>query len=626
MKNAVQVSVVFGIAGLLSIGPCAVAQPSAGDRDHAGRAVFEQNCAQCHGNPEVARAHTLEALQLMNAAALQYALTEGLMATQGAALTVEQRNQVIDYLAAPEGTDAWVAGMLCAAERRQVDLEQPASLTRVGVDSNNTRAMTAAQAGLSRADMPQLELAWALGFPGTGQLRAAPVIVGDTVFYAATGTDKVLALEAATGCLRWVYDSPNRLRGSLTYGELGANGPHAIVFGDGTGMVHALEAATGRLIWLRNGRADGNPGQITGAVVIHEDRIIVPISASGVGAASNPEFECCEGHGAVTALDAVTGDKLWEYHTMPPAQYTGLTSDIGVRLRGPSGAPIWSTPLVDSKRNSIYVTTGENTSHPATNTSDAIIALDLDTGEEKWVFQALALDVWNMACGSRRGPNCPTQAESVLLDHDFGGSAVMVRDVDGRDLLLAGQKSGDLWAVNPDDGSVVWNRKVGQGTALGGNHWGTATDGRRVFHAINDPGIGNNRDLRPGMYAFFVDSGESSWSHAAVADCAAGRAERVNQCDRRFGFSATPLLVDGALISAGIDGRLYIFAADSGDLLFQYDTVQEYATSNGVAGKGGSIDSHSIAAGAGMVFVGSGYGAFSQTPGNVLLAFRPRNR
>lgn len=279
---------------------------------------------------------------------------------------------------------------------------------------------------------------------------------------------------------------------------------------------------------------------------------------------------------------------------------------------------------MDAKRGSIYITTGENTSRPATNTSDAIIALDLETGAEKWVFQALAKDVWNLACGRQNGPNCATQAESVLLDHDFGGSAILVSDVNGQDMLLAGQKSGALWAVNPDDGSLIWNQRVGTGTALGGNHWGIATDGRRVYHPINDPGIGDNQDLRPGMYSFFVETGESSWSYLATADCENGRDTRVNQCNSHFGLSATPLLVDGAWISAGIDGRLYIFDKDNGKLLFQFDTAQQFDTINGIEGKGGSIDSHSLAAGSGMVFVGSGYGFFGQTPGDVLLAFKPR--
>ena len=96
-----------------------------------------------------------------------------------------------------------------------------------------------------------------------------------------------------------------------------------------------------------------------------------------------------------------------------------------------------------------------------------------------------------------------------------------------------------------------------------------------------------------------------------------------DSCESLYGFSATPLSVDGAVITGGLDGRLFIFNSDSGELVFQYDTVTDFETVNGVEGYGGSIDSHSIAAGSGMVFVGSGYGTFGQVAGNVLLAFKP---
>jgi polyvinyl alcohol dehydrogenase (cytochrome) len=94
-------------------------------------------------------------------------------------------------------------------------------------------------------------------------------------------------------------------------------------------------------------------------------------------------------------------------------------------------------------------------------------------------------------------------------------------------------------------------------------------------------------------------------------------------CDSRFGHSVTPLLIDGVLITGTIDGRLLALDADSGDVLFEFDTVREYATVNGVQGIGGAIDAHGIAAGAGLLLVNSGYGRVGGTSGNVLLAFRP---
>jgi polyvinyl alcohol dehydrogenase (cytochrome) len=519
--------------------------------------------------------------------------------------------------AADEGIDDWVASTMCAQDNRAVDLSQPPSFTYTEADGNNARHLSAAQAGLNTADMPNLELAWAVAFPETSSLRAAPVIIGSTIFYSATDSGRVFALDTNSGCAKWVYNAQTRLRSSMAYGVV--DGLSTLVFSDGRGMIHSINAENGEAIWVASGQASNNQGMLTGTPVIYEDVIIVPVSGSGVITGGNPKFECCENHGAVTALNVRTGEKLWEYHTMPAAQYTGAVSSTGVKQRGPSGAPIWTTPTIDAERGQIYVTTGENTSHPTTGTSDSIIALDLETGEEKWVFQALENDMWNFGC-SADGPNCIVLADTNSVDFDFGGPAILVENGD-KQLLIAGQKSGDIWALDPDSGALVWNQRVGEGTALGGNHWGIATDSERAFMTINDPGNRSENSV-PGIYTYFVGTGEPSWSYKVEPDCDA-RSERLRRCESLYGFSATPLSVDGAVITGGLDGRVFIFNSDTGEQLFKFDTVTDFETVNGVEGYGGSIDSHSISAGSGMVFVGSGYGSFSQVAGNVLLAFKP---
>ena len=533
------------------------------------------------------------------------------------ALAATQPNLAQEQTAQGE-IDDWVADAMCEVDNRVIKLEQAPSFTFTQSDGNNPRHLEAAQAGLSTADLSNLELAWVVAFPDTSGLRAAPVIIGSTIFYSATDSGRVFALDTNSGCAKWVYEADSRLRSSLAYSEI--DDLRMLVFTDSGGMVHTVDAKTGELIWIASGQASNNQGMLTGTPVIHEDKIIVPVSGSGVITGGNPNYECCENHGAVTALNVHTGEKLWEYHTMPAAEYTGQLSSTGVKQRGPSGAPIWTTPTIDAKRGQVYVTTGENTSHPTTNTSDAIIALDIETGEANWVFQALENDMWNFGC-SARGPNCIILEDTNSVDFDFGGPAILVGTDEG-ELLIAGQKSGDLWALNPETGALVWNQRVGEGTALGGNHWGIATDSERAFMTINDPG-GMNGNSRPGLYSYFVGTGEPSWFYEAQPECNDRRSERLRRCESLYGFSATPLSVDGAVITGGLDGRLFVFNSGSGELIFQFDTVKDYETVNGVEGYGGSIDSHSIAAGSGMVFVGSGYGQFRQVPGNVLLAFKP---
>jgi polyvinyl alcohol dehydrogenase (cytochrome) len=606
------------------------AAQAAGAADHAGKAVYEQYCAACHNQPDVTRAPALSALQQMSAQSLRFSLTEGIMRQQGSAVPRDQFEQLIGYLAPPDTSGDWVAGMMCKPDQRAIDLNQPISMSMTGADARNSRRLTAQQAGLTSGDLRNLELAWAIAFPKVASLRTSAAVIGSTMFYAPAPTGKVLALDTRSACVKWAYDAGVPLRSSLSYGELGSTGKMALIFGDARGNVHTVDAKTGTQIWKAPARHDAFGG-ITGAPVLVGNRIIVPISSSGVGRGADPQHECCEGHGAVVALDASNGEKLWTAHTMEDAKYTGKVSATGVKLRGPSGAPIWSTPSVDSKRGLVYAGSGQATSLPATNTSDAVLAIDVATGELQWTFQALARDVWHLGCQfdpTKSGPNCPSADDSVLKDYDFGAGVVIGKRRDGRDILLAGQKSGDLWGIDPDaQGKVLWRQTFGMGTPLGGIHWGLAIDDERVFAPINDPHLPVAGYVpQPGMNAVEIETGKVAWSKPVQPDCRNGRQERFPLCGERYGLSAAPLVIDKSVVAGALDGRIFIYDARNGDIVWQYDTLRDFTTLNGVEGKGGSIDSQSVFAGAGMLFIGSGYGQFSQAPGNVLLAFRPKGK
>ena len=305
----------------------AVAQPDTdGSAQHPGALVFQQNCSSCHLGADAAAAGeiapTVESLQRLTAASLEFAINEGVMYGQASVLSNAEKAAIVDYLAA-EVDDSWLAETMCAEANRSVDLGQPAYLSRFGVDANSSRNMSSVQAGLQTEDMANLELRWALAFPDVGALRASPVMVGSTLFFSATGSRKILALDAATGCAKWVFDSPTRLRSSLSYGALGENGPNAIIFGDGEGFVYALNADTGAQIWSSDVRSHGRGVRLTGSMTLHEDRIFVPVSASGVSQGGTATFECCVGHGEVVTLDAATGAVQWVYHTMAEAAVYG---------------------------------------------------------------------------------------------------------------------------------------------------------------------------------------------------------------------------------------------------------------------------------------------------------------
>lgn len=591
----------------------------------SGEHLFAQYCATCHegGDP---RAPSLASLNTLSADDLRFALTGGVMSAQGQVLTSNQLAVLVEHLARDPVSDHWVASNLCSPSQIGINLERIA-LPVPGGDVTFGRRLSASQSGLQGESLSQLEVAWTIAFPGIGGLRSTPVITADTLFYPAASDTHVYAIDVTSGCIKWRYDAGASLRSSMVLAdELPDDKPRLYVT-DERARLHAIDPITGEREWVRSGVLDeGMHTRLTGAPAIFESTLYLPVSASGVQRGALDTHECCDGRGGVIAVNAMTGEEVWRYVTMPPATYTGKRNAAGARLRGPSGAPVWASPSVDTARRQLYITTGENTSLPATETSNAFIALDIDTGEVVWQFQAVANDVWNMACTGRAyGANCPSPDESIRKDWDFGSAPALITLSSGEQRLIAGQKSGHLWAIHPENGDVIWQQRVGQGGALGGNHWGIAHDGERVFLPISDPGRYPNPERFPGVYAFDASDGEPLWSYAATPACDQGRQARVENCDSRFGFSATPLVVDGVVIAGAVDGRLYLFDSEEGEVMGVYDTAVPVSASNGIEGHGGSLDAHTIAAGSGMIFVGSGYNRFSQREGNVLIAYRPRS-
>ena len=628
VSSAAAVAVMLGG---LAVGNLAQAQAT-DEAPHPGKAVYDEFCAACHNAPPAGdRAPPVASLRRTNGQVLMAALTTGVMKPIGDGLDRRQLRDVVAYLAPPEppvGT-AWFDNTMCAADRRGIDLSARPSQVGFGVDTDNSRAMTAAQAGLTGKAAANLEVAWAFAMPKTSGIRGQGVVVGSTLFYSASQAGYLLALDTRSGCVKWATAMPSNQRASLAYGRLGPKGVMGLVGGDASGHLTAFDAATGKVVWRVDPRHDKQV-PISGTPLFAGDKILVPISAADVGLAMRTSYACCKTHGAIVAVSAKDGKPLWTWHTMPDAKPLGRKNAIGTEMFGPSGAPIWSSPSVDLKKGVVYTATGEANSPPDTGISDALVALDLATGKQKWVFQALANDIWHMGCpvgppaaGTKVNPNCFFAGDGgVLKDHDFGAGPVIWRGK-GREYILGGQKSGDVWALDAATGKLVWRQTFGKGTTLGGVHWGIATDGVRVFAPIADPNVPAPVNAA-GLYAIDIASGKVAWSWKATPDCANGRQTRVPICAGKFGLSAAPLVVDGAVIAGGLDGRLYVFDARSGKLLATHDTAVAFDTVNKIKGAGGTIDAAGPFAGDGMIFVGSGYSSFGQVGGNVLVAYRAK--
>ncbi len=237
------------------------------------------------------------------------------------------------------------------------------------------------------------------------------------------------------------------------------------------------------MIWKL--KLDEHPAaRITGSPVFYEGRLFVPMGSleEASGMAPESRYECCTFRGSLIALDAETGRQLWKSFTVldPPKPYK--KSRNGTQMYGPAGAAIWSAPTIDAKRNLIYAATGDSYTPVENPTSDAILAFNMDNGSLVWSRQTTAND--NFIGGCPASPNCP---EVVGPDVDFGSSPMLLPIDGGKQIIVAGQKSGIVWGLDPDQkGKVLWNTKLGVGGLMGGVEWGAGADSDRAYVAISD--------------------------------------------------------------------------------------------------------------------------------------------
>jgi polyvinyl alcohol dehydrogenase (cytochrome) len=482
---------------------------------------------------------------------------------------------------------------------------------------DNSRFVPATLAGLTASQVPRLKLKWAFGFEGDISAFSQPTVIGDQIF-VGSASGIVHAMRADTGCLQWTFQANGPIRSAIVAAPF--DGGHLLLFGDLTGWFYALDPASGRQVW-RARPEEHEAVRLSAPPVIVNDLAIVGVASWEESRSLNPDYPCCTFRGSVVALRLRDGSTAWKRYMVPDAAVrTGKTS-AGADTLGPSGVGIWGSPTVDVKRRRLYVTTGNNYSLPATTLSDAVVALDIDTGNIVWSQQALPNDVYNSACSlTPKAPSCP---DGSGPDYDFGSPAILVTTSTGRPLLLAGQKSGIVWAFDPDDnGKVVWQSRVAKGGINGGVQWGMASDGQRVYAATSDVVVSRTataRVLDPtaggGVTALRVTDGSVEW-HAEPPPCAG----RPNCSPAQL---AAVTAIPGVVFAGSLDGHLRAYSAQDGKLIWDFDTVREYQTVNGVKASGGAIDGPGPVVVNGMVLVNSGYTRFGGIPGNVLLAFAP---
>jgi polyvinyl alcohol dehydrogenase (cytochrome) len=567
------------------------AQPAPGLNPQA---LFEQNCATCHTTDR-------DTLSKLTPETVYRALTSGPMRPQAASLNEGAKRSIAEYLTGnklnlAQFADAKRMPNRCPGNSRLTDPASGAAWNGWGVDTSNTRFQNEKTAGVTAAQVPRLKLKWAFGFPGVSAVFGQPSIAGGWVFLGVD-TGYVYALDAATGCVHWSFQAEAGVRTAITVAHTTKSRSTAF-FGDMKASVYAVDAETGDLIWKV--RVEDHPtARITGAPKLFEGRLYVPVASSEEGAGGNPKYPCCTFRGSVVALDAATGKQVWKTYAI-----TDVPQSTGPNRFGPAGGGVWSSPTIDPKRHVLYATTGDAYTEPAAKTTDSIVAMDLDSGKIQWVAQGTENDTWLAGCPTKNPTgNCPT---NLGPDQDFSASPILKTLPNGRRILVAGQKSGNVWAYDPDqNGAVVWKTALTSSTTEFGGKivWGGAADDQAAYFGLGTGGIA----------AVQLKEGERKWFTPLQPAPAVAR---------HSGQDGPLTAIPGVVFSGGWDGVLRALSASDGHVVWEYDTVRDYDTVNGVAAKGGSMGAAGPVIAGGTLVTGSGYiGVKNGMPGNVLLAF-----
>ena len=580
----------------------------------SGAQMFQANCASCHtaeGLDVGGRvAPSVTALAALPPERIYQAITTGPMAVHAAALPDKQKRDLTEFVARRPFIDVEGTGIArmtnrCTSNPALPDLATTRAWNGWG-GATNARFQPAAAAGLTAQSVPRLRLKWAFGLPGGGISSSQPTVALGRVFVASDNR-VVYSIDARTGCAYWAFHADSIGRFAPMVGPISgyAGTRYAVYFVTGPGHAYAVDAQDGKILWRSEvWRPEVNGlHNVSNSSTLHDGRIYIPLAGTETLIGAAPNYECCRSRGGVAAIDANTGRLLWMVDSIPePVRRLGETS-TGRPLWGPSGASVWNAPTIDAKRRRIYVGTGNSYGPVAADTSDSILALDMDTGQIVWTHQEFKGDSFMVGCGPKNPPggSCP---ETLGPDWDFGGSSVILQTLpNGRDILVAAGKGGVAIALDPDErGKVLWRTTLYEGqppSALGLVLFGGTSDGTRAYYPLQQPG--------GGLTAVRLDTGAIDWKAKLDAD--------------RRGQAGAASSIPGVVFTGGWDGVLR--AVDgSGKIIWLFDTNAEFKTINGVQARGGSFGPPGATIVDGMVYVASGYiGVQQGTAGNIILAF-----
>jgi alcohol dehydrogenase (cytochrome c) len=281
---------------------------------------------------------------------------------------------------------------------------------------------------ITKANVATLGGAWTTHLEdgkSPGSMQATPVVV-DGVMFISSGAGNIFALDAATGAIKWKYES--KLGG--TYRGV-AVGEGRVFSGQRDNTLIALDQKTGALVW-KTQVADSTRG-FTSAPAIYNDGLVY----IGVGGGETGV------RGQFGAYDAKTGSEVWKFWTLPGPGELGHDTWEGDSWKY-GGGPVWTHPAIDPDLRMVYVPIGnagpdnDGTARGGDNLfTVSIVALDSKTGAYKWHFQEVHHDVWDY----------DNSAAPVLADVRYGGSL--------RKGLMHAGKTGFLYILDRTNGKPL---------------------------------------------------------------------------------------------------------------------------------------------------------------------------
>ena len=577
-----------------------------------GEELVQENCLSCHGNPDL-NLMSLSTMSYISKNEMLQILSEGKMKTQAENLTNQEKEEIAIFLTKGEAEQDSSPTVYCSKDLSADGLKDGSLWSSWGQDSFNKRHQTSTT--INSRNITNLKLKWSFGLR-TENPRGQPIAVGSVIFISAG--DTTYALDKNLGCAYWTFTSAARLRNAPAFDT---NTKDAIYLIDQDFGTYKINAISGQLIWKVNIPKETQWSTSSASPILVGSKLVVPLSTIETVAPINPKHECCTSSGGIALLDAETGNIIWNHRVLEEAKYVGKVFVTRTKKFAPAGAAVWNAPGVDLVNKRIFFGTGQSTQSPASEFSDAIITLDLETGKRIWSTQTLSGDAHNVACEIPvvKHLSCPDEDGP---DFDFGASVIQSKTSNGESILLAGQKSGWVFGLNNDTGVIKWKTRVGRGGTLGGIHFGMATDDSKLFVPVSDREIGRTYDWekRPGLYALDIDTGDLIWSYQ-LDDICKDREAVSGEGRCNTGFSAPVSVAGGVLFAGALDGRFSAHSTKDGSKLWEFDTLRSFRTVNNFPAVGGSIDAAGAVIVDNWVFINSGYSTHGQMAGNVLLAF-----